>query len=508
MKHAIIAVLLAAPAAAAPSLTTCVYYEGAAERPANGRVHAIMLENLLGHFREVKAERREIGSYRAGDLSRCDRAAYIGSDFATVLPEAFLADASAYGRPMLWMNYGIWQLRDRIGHAAFEKKTGFRFLKMRGADPAPPGVIPAFYRHFEYKGKRLEKVAALRPDGSLIGAPEIALLEPSGARVVATAAHSADGSTTPYVTERGGFWYVADNPFLFIDPRDRYLILADVLFDFLGLPPRGGGHALVRLEDVHPNYDVRLLYKTVDLLKARGVPFAISVIPMYVAPGKAESSGVEIGSKKAFLKALRYAQDNGGELLLHGYTHDVAGTPECASLGTGAGYEFWDRCRQAPLSADSTDFARKRVVDAKRLLVKAGLSTVAWVTPHYAASPADYAIFGKYFDRVVQRVCVYFAGAAPSRRCSSASSSRTRSTATTTASSCGRKTSASCPCRARTGATRRRGTSPRRPTRAPSCATGGRRSTGTPSSWPGRVRPRASRSSSTRSAPAATSSRR
>jgi uncharacterized protein YdaL len=109
------------------------------------------------------------------------------------------------------------------------------------------------------------------------------------------------------------------------------------------------------------------------------------------------------------MKALRYAQDNGGEVLLHGYTHDVAGTAACAALGSGSGYEFWDRCAQVPLAQDSREFARGRVVSAKKLLIKAGFSAVAWVTPHYAASPDDYQVFGKYFDRVVQRVCYLIA---------------------------------------------------------------------------------------------------
>lgn len=411
MKKALLAALLAVPASAAP-MTVCVFHEAAAGRPADGRVHAIMLENLLGHFREVETRRAEIASYEAGGLASCSRAVYVGSDFATVPPPAFLDDVAAYRRPFLWINYGLWHLQSRLGEEGLRRRTGLRWRGLRGADPAAKGTVPGFFRYVDYKGKRLEKTASLRPDGTFIGAPDIGLVEPAGARVVATAVHSVTGATTPYVTEASGFWYVADNPFQFIHPRDRYLVLADVLFDFLGLPPRGPGHALVRLEDVHPNYDLKLLYKTVDLLKARGVPFAISLIPKYVAKGQDEAKGVDLTSRRAFLKALRYAQDNGGELLLHGYTHDAA-VPGCAGLGTAAGYEFWDRCRQAPLAGDSREFARGRVVDAKRLLIKAGLSTVAWVTPHYAASPADYAVFGRYFDRVLQRVCVYFAGPGP-----------------------------------------------------------------------------------------------
>lgn len=419
LAESLLAVLLAVPAAAGAkpsSLEVCVFYEGSVARSKNGKLHATLLENLLGHFREVRVKSFEVAGYRAGGLAGCDRAAYVGGDFGTELKADFLRDVGAYRRPFLWLNYGIWQLQAHLGPERFAQKAGFKFIRMEGAEEAAVGVIPGFYRGFDYKGTRFTKVAAIgKKDGALIAAPEIALVAPLSAVTLATATHSTDGRTTPYVTEKAGFYYVADNPFLFIDPQDRYLILADLLFDFLRLAPRSSArHALIRLEDIHPNYDLRLLYRTVDLLKEKKVPFAVSVIPKFVGVGRAESEGVELTDKRAFLKALRYVEENGGDLLLHGYTHDVVSTAECPALGTGAGYEFWDRCRQAPLAQDSSEFARDRVVSARRLLLKAGLHAVAWVTPHYAASEADYKVFARYFERVVQRVC-YFAPAADPR---------------------------------------------------------------------------------------------
>lgn len=410
-----LAVGSSAAAPAAPgSLEVCVFYEASTDRTSNGRLHAIMLENLLGHFREVRVTRLPVGEYRPGRLRSCDRAAYVGSDFGTALGDGFLRDVAAARRPFLWLNYGLWQLQTHLGPEGFSRKAGIRFLRMRGADPAAAGEVPGFYRGIEYRGTRLSKVAVLRKaDGLFIAAPEIALVEPTSAVTLATATHSGTGDATPYVTEKDGFYFMADNPFLFIGPEDRYLVLADLLFDFLRLPPRGAArHALIRLEDIHPGYDLRLFYRTVDLLKEKNVPFAVSVIPKFVAPGRPERSGVDMTRRPKFLKALRYAQENGGVLLLLGFTHDVAGTADCPALGTGAGYEFWDRCRQTALPQDSAEFARERVVAARRIFVKAGLHALAWVTPHYAASPADYAVFARYFDRLVQRVIYFSEGAA------------------------------------------------------------------------------------------------
>jgi uncharacterized protein YdaL len=56
------------------------------------------------------------------------------------------------------------------------------------------------------------------------------------------------------------------------------------------------------------------------------------------------------------------------------------------------------------LPYDSEKFADERIQRAKALLAGVGLTAEAWVTPHYAASAADSIVFGKEFDRTIQRV--------------------------------------------------------------------------------------------------------
>jgi uncharacterized protein YdaL len=48
----------------------------------------------------------------------------------------------------------------------------------------------------------------------------------------------------------GNFWYFADVPFSYIGPRDRYLVICDILHDILGVATPTQQRALVRLEDV------------------------------------------------------------------------------------------------------------------------------------------------------------------------------------------------------------------------------------------------------------------
>lgn len=403
-----LAAAAAAPAPKAEALKVCVYYDtGRDGTYPNGELHAIMLENLLGHFREAAPSLSPAPGYKKGALGRCDRAAYIGSFFDAPLPADFLKDVAAYPRPFLWINYNLKALQDAQGEAAFVQARGFLFRRMRGFDPArPEGGIPGFFRDFDYKGERFVKQAAVRPqDGVLIAAPEIAVLSTTTARVLATATHSTSGETTAYAVEKGGFYYVADNPFVFPSEGDRYLILADLLFDWLGVPARGTRRAaLVRLEDVHPNYDLKLLASARAILEAKKVPYAIAVIPRFVAAGKTEAEGIGFADRPAFVAALKEARAAGATLLIHGWTHNASGLEGCPPLPSGADFEFWDRCRQAPLPADSAAFAKDRVEKAKASLTAAGLPFAGWVTPHYTASAEDYRAFASAFSRSVQRV--------------------------------------------------------------------------------------------------------
>lgn len=397
---------LASVARAAAPLKVCVYHDAGDD--GDGQLHGIMLRNLLGHFKEVETRIAPAQSYAAGELRSCDRAAYVGSLWAAPLPKAFLRETGAYRRPFLWVNYGADQLQNELGHERFIAKAGFLYRRVRDFETSRgPDGIPHFFRDVDYKGQVFSKKAVRGKDGRVIGSGELNVVDVVDARVLAAARHSAGRESAAYALRKGSFFYVADDPFLYIHEQDRYLVLADLLFDFLELKPRERGRpALIRLEDVHPEYDLRLFYRVVKALKRRGVPFAVSVIPKYV-PKTGAPKGRDMLQRRAFLRALRYAQASGGTLLLHGFTHHVRDEEGCPSLGSAADYEFWDRCRNAPLPYDSEHFLRGRVAAAKALFQAAGLRAAAWVTPHYAASPQGFRMFGKLFDRTLQRVCYF-----------------------------------------------------------------------------------------------------
>jgi hypothetical protein len=311
-----------------------------------------MVRNLLGHFTEVDVYMAPVSRYANDELSGCDRAIYMGTYFEGKMPDAFLADAARYRKPFLWMNYNIWKLQQKLGPQRFRTEWGFEYRSIDGNKAPARGEMPAFYNKFAYKGATFRKVAQLDAQGQFLGHAEIVVVKNHSAAVLSEATHSASGAKTPYALRKGDFFYVADNPVSVIDERDRYLILADLLFDVLKLPPRSEKrYAVVRIEDIHPGYDLRLLHMTIEVFRKRKLPFAISLIPRYVGPGT--KGGLDTTQDAKFLSLIRYAVENGASILVHGYEHHLTIDLGCGISFTGEGYEFWDVCKNRPLPFDS-----------------------------------------------------------------------------------------------------------------------------------------------------------
>ncbi len=397
--------------AAGARLSVCLYFDGQENGSdfLGGTRSAIMVRNLLGHFAEVDVLMTPVGRYSAGQLSGCDRAVYTGTYAEAKIPGPFLSDVARYDRPFLWMKYNIWRLEQAIGAEKFAAAWGFNYQSVDGKSAATGGGIPDFYRTVSYKGATFRKVAFVHPRLGLIADPEMVLVKNRSAKVLAEAIHSRTGASTPYVLRKGNFFYIADNPVAVIDERDRYLVLADLLFDVLQLAPRSDKrHAVLRIEDVHPGYDLRLLYQTIEALKRRKVSFAITLIPRYVGPEWRE--GLDLARDAKLLKLIRYAMANGATILAHGYEHRLTVDLGCGISYTGEGYEFWDVCRDRPLPFDSVQYVQERVDKAKKILDEAGIPYAGWVTPHYSASALAIRVIHGGFGRILQRMTYFVEG--------------------------------------------------------------------------------------------------
>jgi uncharacterized protein YdaL len=404
--------LAAAQAAAAPErLRVCLYFDGEDNAPGfrDGERSAVMVRNLLGHFAEVDVAMSPASRYVPGSASACDRVAYLGTFTNAALPVAFLSDVAKLERPVLWMNYNIWQLQERLGAERFRALWGFDYQRVEETAHPGDGGVPAFYSDFTYKGGTFRKPVMRGDGGRLVWDPALVIVANRSAEVLAEGIHGGNGARTPYVLRKGDRFYVADNPVSVIDERDRYLILADLLFDFLQLPPRTAKHyALARIEDVHPGYDLKLLYLTIEVFKRRKLPFAITLIPRYVGPGHAK--GLEATESPAFVRMIQYAVANGASILVHGYEHQIQADLGCGTAFSGEGYEFWDACNRRALPFESEAFFQDRIDKAKKILHAAQIPYVGWVTPHYAASPLAMKVIERNFGRVLQQMRYYLDG--------------------------------------------------------------------------------------------------
>lgn len=191
---------------------------------------------------------------------------------------------------------------------------------------------------------------------------------------------------------------MADVPFAYVTMSDRYLVFADLLHDVLEIDHERKLRALVRIEDVHGLASPEKLVEIADLLRAEGVPFSVAVIPVFQDPrgvyNYRQPQTIPLSRNKKLVSALKYMVERGGEIVLHGYTHQWRDQPNPKSGVSAEDYEFF-RVRldaggrqvlEGPVPEDSLEWVGERVGKALLELKSAGLSPVAWETPHYLAS--------------------------------------------------------------------------------------------------------------------------
>ena len=368
-----------------------------------GDIHARMLANLIGHF-DLPRRVLPVEEYEPGDIAGARAVFYLGGAFDNPLPDSFKSEVLVTTNPVCWFKYNLWQV-GASSPGEFQTRFGFRFdfLDQTG------------YPTVTYKGETFAKNQA---------DPELGrttILDPSVASIVAWACDPGASNCLPYIVRGGNLWYVADAPFSFLGEEDRYIIFADVLHDILGIDHQENHRALIRIEDVNPTFSPDRLRAMADLLYAEGVPFLANIIPVYTDPLGHYNGGVprtvSLSQSPEFQQALRYVTARGGQIVLHGYTHQYGAVPNPYQGVSGEDYEFFrvtldplgNFAAAQPVPEDSRRWAQSRVRAARRELKRSGFVAAAWSTPHYAASAIDYEVFGVNFALTIQRA-LYFGG--------------------------------------------------------------------------------------------------
>ncbi len=379
-----------------------VLYDQAASGPYAklGMAYAIMLRNLLGHW-NTEVDMRPVQNYTAGQVNNYSAIFYLGSSYDLPIPAAFLADAYSTTKTVVWFKYNLWQLAWNPSYTGFNAKYGFMFSSLRGMDAAPTSANPnpGFFDTVTYKSRPLAKYYTYDAASGAINAdPDVGVtqvLDATKAQQLVPIRNSRTGEVIPYVVRGGNFWYFADLPFSYIGPRDRYLVICDMLHDILGVATPTQQRALVRLEDVSALVNQNSMTVLSNYLKSKSIPFGVATIPYYTDPLGVYNNGtpqtVRMTTTGTLARSLNYALQNGGKIVLHGYTHQYSNVRNPHTAVSGDDYEFWDIVNNRVLPGDTVAAHKTRIQNGVAELKRGGFTAFAWEPPHYQMSPNAYA---------------------------------------------------------------------------------------------------------------------
>ncbi len=388
--------------------TALILFDSSGQYGWMGGLYAKEMANLLSHF-SLTVTSKKVENYTAGDIENFDSTFYIGVVYDNALKDALINDVIKSTKPVCWIGYNLWKAAwtpDMTNvNPVFESKFGIRFN----------GLDNSGYNAIQYKGQTLTKSDLDQTIG------KIEILNSSIASASATCSN-ASASNVPYITHAGNLWYIADCPFVYVSMTDRYLAFVDILHDILNIQHQEQHRAVIRIEDVSPANDPARLRQVADYLYSQNTPFAISVIPEYRDPLGTYNSGVAETIKMAnapeVVSAIKYMVSKGGEVVQHGYTHQYSNVANPDNGVTGDDYEFFKMSLDGnrnivydgPLPEDSKAWAKSRVNTGKNILTKFGLNPVAWLTPHYIASPNTYRAVKTIYPVSLDRSIVFYTG--------------------------------------------------------------------------------------------------
>jgi uncharacterized protein YdaL len=335
--------------------------------------------------------------YQAGMVDSHRATFYLGVFYDTDIPTAFANDVMNAAKPVCWTGYNLWKLAwkpDYSYNPTFESKFGFRFL-----------YIDDGYESVTYKGRTLGKFAT--------ETMRLQVRDSAKAKVLARAKGPA---TIPYIVNSGNLWVVNDVPTADIiyanQPRhDRSLAFFDVCHDIVGTGQQEEHLAFLRIEDVSASADPTALRNLADFLASENVPFVVSTIPLYRDPLGYWNGGVPfeqtINNATAVRDALKYMETKGGQIIMHGTTHQYNDIPNPNFGVSGDDWEYFrivqgnngELIPYGPVWEDSAEWVQQRTEYGLDLLAEAGFTNIkGWLTPHYLASPIDYAYFATKFE--------------------------------------------------------------------------------------------------------------
>jgi hypothetical protein len=173
-------------------------------------------------------------------------------------------------------------------------------------------------------------------------------------------------------------------------------------------------HAMLRLEDVGPggSYDtpddLGKLRAVFEYLAGENVPFHVGTISRskYIQPdGTWHDKGIDDPNPDettlAFIRLLKYAQDHGAVLGMHGYSHQYGDTVRADNNHiTGTAFEF--NIKDNAEETQTATYAVEKITKALSAFDKAGFTPGFWESPHYHDTREQEEVFRSYMGVLYQ----------------------------------------------------------------------------------------------------------
>lgn len=308
---------------------------------------------------------------------------------------------------------------------SFEKKLDPNFTTLLSKSNVPLIVFGSNVEQFStFEGWRREGEVSVRKVDQKVFEVESGIhvvTVPETAKIISSASNY--DNTYPFIVQEGDNGYVATVNF---DSTSKY-VLAKAIYSLLKVEESVVHPAYLRLEDISPFSDPKLVKETGDYLADRNIPFFMAIIPVYINSETGEMKSIE--DNKELLNVLLYLQERGGQVISHGYTHSYRLDE------TGEGFEFWDVKLNQPITTERTDIVpepirkvstfnqeseyiayRKKMqsIETKYIegkltksietLARIGLKPIAFEAPHYTMSSNGYRVASAYFSEIFGQI--------------------------------------------------------------------------------------------------------
>lgn len=423
-----------------------ILYDTVGAYAEQGKLNALLLENLLGHF-SITITSKPADQYIANEMAdqNITTVFYLGTTFDVLgyYTEGsskynnyieFYQDVATQNKTIVWMNYSLDSLEakwdasgDSWGVSTFEESTGFTSFN-----------IETNYNRVWYKDTELYKgvipfatpgaaTSTCYDEGNNVYACALELntiLISENNNIASTLAtattYDSPASEEPYITHGGNFWFVGDIPFTYMSEEDRYLAFADLLHDMLDIPHEESHKAIMRLEDVNAETNTTALGKIADYMRTQNIPFSVATIPQYEDPYGVDHSGIDTTIKLyespigAQLKG--YYDERLIDIVQHGFTHQLYDYINPYNGVTANDFEFMivtDDLNDGiyeykePAENDDGDWAKERILEGKTILDTVGIQAFAWEAPHYMAGPNHYRAIQEIYPIQYSRLIYY-----------------------------------------------------------------------------------------------------